>query len=118
MPIISSTLKKAENLDQIYQRLGICEQEITKFCQKWQITELALFGSILRDDFNSESDIDFLVTFGDDVSIGIFVLYDIEKELKFMVKRNIDFIFKQNIEKSPNWIRRGNILGTAQVIYN
>jgi uncharacterized protein len=44
-------------------RLGLSSQEIVTFCQQWGITKLALFGSILRDDFRADSDIDLLVTF-------------------------------------------------------
>jgi len=47
-------------------------QEIARFCQKWQIMELALFGSVLREDFNSESDVDMLVTFSDKSEWGSF----------------------------------------------
>jgi len=43
-------------------QISIPEEDITAFCQRWSITEIALFGSILRDDFNSKSDVDLLVS--------------------------------------------------------
>jgi uncharacterized protein len=110
-------LKLAENLKQIEKRLGISLITINKFCQRWNIIELALFGSILRDDFKSESDIDFLVTFSPEIKIGFKELLSIEKELKILVKRDIDLVFKNTIKNSQNWIKKRNILENAEVIY-
>ncbi|MFN9954583.1 MAG: nucleotidyltransferase family protein, partial [bacterium] len=47
----------------IQQRLGLSMSEIAKFCQQWQIVEMALFGSILGDQFREDSDIDILIKF-------------------------------------------------------
>ncbi len=105
------------NLQQIEQRLGGCFERIAKFCQKRDIIELALFGSVLREDFNPKSDVDFLVTFSPEVKISLNKLDEIEEELKQIVNREIDFIFKKSIESSHNWIRKRNILETAKVIY-
>lgn len=112
-----SNLNPAINLKDIEQRLGIPLMTINEFCQRWHIQELALFGSVLRADFRADSDIDFLVTFSPEVSIGMFELYDLEQELKTMVKRDIDLVSKNSIERSHNPIRRRNILGSAEVIY-
>ena len=49
--------------------------------------------------------------------IGIFELYDLEEQLTEIVGRPIDLVFKTSIEKSHNWIRRKNILESAEVIY-
>ena len=117
MTTTSLALKLVQNLDQIEQRLKVSLAEITAFCQRWKIIELALFGSILREDFNCDSDIDFLVTFAPDVKIGFFELYHLEEELKLMVGRDVDVVFKNSIARSKNWIRRRNILSTAEVIY-
>ena len=54
------------DIETFYHRLGITPAELVEFCQTAQITELALFGSILRDDFRPDSDIDMLVTFTSD----------------------------------------------------
>ncbi len=45
----------------LYQRLAITPNQLAAFCQRWNVTELALFGSIVRDDFRSDSDIDMLI---------------------------------------------------------
>ena len=117
MPTVSVALQPAKNLDKLEQRLNVSLADIIKFCQRWQITELALFGSILREDFQADSDIDFLVTFAPDAKIGLFELYHLEEELKSMVGRDVDVVSKQAIERSHNWIRRRNILGSAEVLY-
>ncbi|WP_052537539.1 nucleotidyltransferase domain-containing protein [Gloeocapsa sp. PCC 73106] len=79
--------------------------------------ELALFGSVLREDFKVESDIDFLVTFSAEAKISLDEVEEIEGELKKLVGRDIDLIFKNSLEASQNWIRRRNILETAEIIY-
>ena len=56
----------------IYHRLNTEITDVSRVCQQWQITELALFGSVLRDDFNQNSDIDLLVTFAEEAKITFF----------------------------------------------
>jgi hypothetical protein len=87
------------------------------FCQRWQITELALFGSILRDDFRPDSDIDLLVTFAPTTRWGLLAHVRMERELSQILDRPVDLIEKAVIQESPNWLRRNEILQTAQVIY-
>lgn len=91
--------------------------EITAFCHKWRVTEFALFGSVLRDDFNDQSDIDVLVSFAADSPWTILDLVVMEQELAACFNRDVDLIEKQVIEKSSNPIRKANILNSAQVIY-
>ena len=90
---------------------------IAQLCQRWQITEFALFGSILRDTFRPDSDIDILVTFAEDADWSLFDLVTIEDELKALLQRDVDLVMKRSIEQSHNWIRRQEILSTARVIY-
>ncbi|MEO0406057.1 MAG: nucleotidyltransferase family protein [Cyanobacteria bacterium P01_A01_bin.135] len=99
-------------------QIGIAPDATQCFCQKWQITELALFGSVLRDDFRPDSDIDVLVTFTPDAPWTLLDLINMEYELADLTGRDIDLIEKQAIEKSDNWLRRDEILNTAQVIYS
>jgi uncharacterized protein len=117
MNTLASVLQLNSDHQKIYQRLRISPAQIAQFCQKWKITELAIFGSILRDDFNEQSDIDFLVKFSPETKLLLEDIDNIEQELKAMTGRSIDFIFKKNLEKSANWIRKKNILETAEVIY-
>ena len=96
----------------------LAPEAIQRFCQKWQIIELSLFGSVLRNDFRPDSDIDVLVTFTPDAPWSLLDLVNMEYELADLTGRDIDLIERRVIENSPNPIRKAEILGTAQVIYS
>jgi|SRR6478672_7057316 len=98
-------------------KIQIPQQELIVFCQKWKIKEMSFFGSVLRDDFRADSDIDILVSFEDNSTWGILELVRMKRELKILLGREIDLLTKKSIEQSHNWIRRQEILGTAQVVY-
>lgn len=90
---------------------------VQAFCQKWQILELSLFGSVLRDDFRPDSDLDVLVSFVPGATWTLLDLVIMQQELETIVHRKVDLIEKRVIENSENWIRRNEILNTAQVFY-
>lgn len=102
---------------EIEQRLGISLDDIAKFCQNWGITEMALFGSVLREDFKPDSDIDFLITFAPRVPQGLLTLARIKNQLESLLDRPVDIVIKDSIKTSENWIIRREILTTAQMIY-
>jgi uncharacterized protein len=102
---------------EIYQRLTISQQQLEEFCQRRQIITLALFGSILRDDFHPDSDIDILVTFKPDAKISLLDLVDMQYELEDLCHRKVDLLTQKSVADSSNWIRRQEILNTAKVIY-
>lgn len=91
--------------------------EIAKFCQRWKIQELAVFGSVLRADFNSESDIDVIVSFDDDADWSLLDHIRMQQELQALLQRDVDLVTKRAVEKSQNWVRRKEILNTASVIF-
>ncbi len=97
--------------------LSLPGESLTKLCQHWQIVELSLFGSILREDFNADSDIDVLVKFSEEARITFFDLDVIEQQLTQLFHRPVDVVTKQAIEQSHNPIRRKNILNNSKVIY-
>ncbi len=97
--------------------IDVPHDKIIQFCEKWQITEFALFGSVLRDDFSPDSDIDVLVKFSEDATVSLFDHVDMQDELKGILGRGIDLVSKRAIEQSRNQIRRRAILGSAEVIY-
>lgn len=101
----------------IQQRLGTSPAELEALCQKWHLTELSLFGSILRDDFTPQSDIDLLANFSPSFDRGLTETIQIHEDFAALFKRKIDLVIKDAIERSPNWIRRQEILDTAQAIY-
>lgn len=102
---------------QLYDRLQVSPEQLKTFCQQWQMTELALFGSVLRDDFRPNSDVDVLVTFAPDATVSLLDLVELQDQFSALLNRRVDVIEKQTIETSPNWIRRNEILNTATVIY-
>ena len=73
-----------------------------------------MFGSVLRDDFRPDSDIDVLVSIDPKAHIGLFELIDMKLELEKMFKRPVDLVEKEGLR---NPYRRSEILSTAQVIY-
>ena len=87
---------------------------IEQFCRQWRIKELSLFGSVLRDDFRSDSDIDFLVTFAEDAHWSLLDIIQMENELTQIVGRPVDLVSKRAIEESPNWLRKERILNSAR----
>ena len=98
-------------------RLPITPKQLTEFCQRWQIAELALFGSILRDDFHPDSDIDLLVSYQPTAKRGLFEKMRMKAEIESLLDREVDLVSKTAIQQSKNWLRRQNILTTAEIIY-
>ncbi len=92
-------------------------EKVTEFCHKWQVTEFTLFGSVLRDDFRPDSDIDIMVEFDPAACPTFSTLDRMEAELKIIFDRDIDLITRQGIASSRNYLRRHEILSSAQVIY-
>jgi predicted nucleotidyltransferase len=90
---------------------------ITDFCKRWQILELALFGSVLRDDFGPESDVDVLVRFDPQARHTLFDLAQMQDDLSALLARKVDLIERVAVERSPNYIRRKAILQSAETIY-
>lgn len=90
---------------------------IEDFCRRWRIAELAVFGSILRDDFGPESDIDFLVTFSPEAAGSLMDRVSMKDELEDLLGRNVDLVSRRGMERNRNWIRREGVLGTARSFY-
>ena len=92
-------------------------EKIAQFCDRWQVTEFALFGSVLREDFRPDSDIDVMVEFHPQAHPTFSTLDQMEAELKTIFHRDVDLITRQGIATSRNYLRRNQILSSAQVIY-
>ena len=91
--------------------------KIAEFCRKWKITEFALFGSVLRDDFRLDSDVDVLVTFASEAEWSLFDIVHMQDELKEIFGREVDLLEKEVVEKSRNYFRRKHILNSFENIY-
>ena len=90
---------------------------LATFCHRWKISELAVFGSVLRDDFRRDSDVDVLVRFQSDAHWAVWDLGQMEEELTQLFGRQVDLLEWEGVEQSRNPIRRQAILSTAEVIH-
>jgi len=91
---------------------------IRDFCRRWRIRELAVFGSALRDDFRPDSDVDILVDFAADADWGLLDHLRMQEHLQGLLHRSVDLVTKRAVQHSRNWLRRGEILDTARVVYS
>ncbi|HYH80156.1 MAG TPA: nucleotidyltransferase family protein [Longimicrobium sp.] len=98
-------------------KLPIAWDRIEAFCRRWGIAEFALFGSVLRDDFRPDSDVDVLVSYAPDASPSLLDHAEKEEELAEIFGRPVDLISRQAVEHSRNPYRRRSILESARVIY-
>ena len=97
--------------------IDLPQEAIAEFCRRWGITQLALFGSVLRDDFRPESDVDVLVRFAEEARPTLFDMVRMTDELREVVGRPVDLVSRRAIEQSRNHLRRQAILGSAEVVY-
>jgi len=105
-------------MDQTQGQERIPTSKVIDFCRKWKVSELALFGSALRDDFRPDSDFDLLISFFPNAHWSLLDHVQMQLELQQELGRAVDLVSKSAILRSENWIRREEILGTAQVIYS
>ena len=97
--------------------LSVPMNRVSEYCRANGIKRLDVFGSALRADFGPESDIDLLVEFEPDRIPGLFDFARIEQEFAGLFGREVDLISRSGIERSRNYIRRAEILGSAETIY-
>ena len=96
------------------RNISLPQAEITAFCRKWQVRELALFGSVVRDDFNADSDIDVLVSFVIGSPWSLMDLIAMRDELAALFGRSVDLVEREALR---NPIRRARILSTREVVH-
>lgn len=87
---------------------------LNEFCVRWRVLELALFGSVLRDDFRPDSDIDVLISFDEDAPWSLWDLTTMQDELASLFGRPIDLVEKEGLR---NPFRRDRILSTRRIVY-
>jgi hypothetical protein len=95
-------------------RLDVAPEALDEFPRKWRITELEVFGSVLRDDFRLDSDVDFLVSFAPDAKWSLLEYVAMEEELAELVRRPVDIIERRAVESSENYVRRRHILNQVR----
>ena len=98
-------------------RIEVPAEGIVAFCERWRVSELALFGSVVRDDFDPESDVDVLVSFDLGARHTLFDIVRMETGLSGVFGRRVDLVTRAALEGSRNYVRRKAILESAQVVY-
>lgn len=95
-------------------KIPIDRDRIAEFCRRWKVKELALFGSVLRDDFEPESDVDVLVTFAPGEQWDLLDVVEMQRDLAAIIGRQVDLVLKESL---VNPFRRHHILKTKKVIH-
>lgn len=94
-------------------RLNVSESALASLCSKYNVRELALFGSAARQESRPESDIDLLVSFEDGVPVTLFTLIELQAELSALFARPVDLVPKNGLKPSL----RADVLSEARVLY-
>ena len=97
--------------------VDISRDKIEAFCRRNHIRSLAFFGSVLRDDFGPDSEVDVLVEFEQGQEPDLMEMVGLESELSEILDHNVDLVERQSVEKSENYIRRRRILQSVEAVY-
>ena len=97
--------------------IEIDRDRIAEFCRKWRITEFCLFGSVLRDDFRPDSDVDVMISFAPETRRTLLDLAAMQEELEGILGRTVDLLTRRGVEQARNPLRRQEILASAESIY-
>ena len=100
-------------------RIDLPLEAVADLCRRYGVSELAVFGSVLRDDFDPDrSDVDFLVRFVDnDAGPWMGKYLAMEEELEALLGRKVDVVSWRAVEQSRNPIRKNHILKHASQVY-
>ena len=85
----------------IYPQIEVPMDKIKDFCRKWKINEFSLFGSVLREDFRPDSDIDVLVSFEVTVRWSLYDVVEMKDELKAIFRRDVDIVERSCTQPFP-----------------
>ena len=98
-------------------RIELHKDKIAEFCRKNHIRSFALFGSVLRDDFRPDSDVDVLIEFETKKEPGLMELVGMQDELSEILGRKVDMVERKVVEKSKNYIRRRHVMESLEQVY-
>ena len=98
-------------------RIEIPQETLETYCRRWKIVELAFFGSVLRDDFGPDSDVDVLVQFSEEARHTLFDMVHMQEELQTVLGRKVDLVSRRGVEMSRNYLRKKAVLESAEVLY-
>lgn len=94
-------------------QIEIPAEPLAKLCRQYHISKMSIFGSALREDFRSDSDVDMLVEFGPDAHIGFMALNHLQRELSVLLQRPVDLVPENGLKPRL----RQEVMSTAEVIY-
>jgi len=98
-------------------RIDVPTEKIAAFCRRHHICALWLFGSVLRDDFRPDSDVDVMADFEQGLEPDLMQIVAVQEELSEILGRNVDLVERQSFEKSENYIRRRHVLESLEPVY-
>ena len=98
-------------------KIKIPKSKLAEFCKRWNISEFAVFGSALSADFRPDSDVDVMVSFAPQARVTLFDMVHMQDELKAIFGREVDLVSRRGVESSRNYLRRKQILESAEVIH-
>lgn len=96
--------------------IDIPKEQLRDFCRKWKVTEFALFGSVVREDFGPESDVDVLVRLAADAPWKLSTWLEMQQELEALFKHRVDLVEREAVEQSYNRFRKRAILSSAVML--
>jgi hypothetical protein len=96
------------------EKYNLPKEKLVEFCHRWRIVEMGFFGSILREDFGAESDVDVLVSFAPNSSWTLLDLIAMQDELSYLLGRKVDLVEREALR---NPFRRKEILRTVELVY-
>jgi len=94
-------------------RINIPKESLEAFCHKYRVRRLALFGSVLRDDFNPSSDVDVLVVFDSSARVTFMTLGRMKRELSSLFHRPVDLVPQEGLKLAI----REAVLAKAREVY-
>jgi hypothetical protein len=94
-------------------RIAVPDQQVADLCRRYQVHRLALFGSVLRDDFRFDSDVDILVDFEPAAQVGFVALARLQRELAELLGRPVDLVPRSGLKP----VIREDVLASAEEIY-
>ena len=94
-------------------KMNISHEKLDSFCQRYQVRRMSLFGSVLRDDYRADSDVDVLVQFDSDARISFLTLGKMQRELSEIFQRPVDLIPQDGLKP----VIREEVLSKAQEVY-
>ena len=92
-------------------------QQLAAFCRRWNIARLDVFGSVLREDFGKDSDLDLIATYAPEAHWSLLDRVRMKLELESLLGCNVDLLNRRALEKAGNRQRAAEILAEAQPLY-